>query len=295
MVREVISILAPRNGDRVLDCTFGGGGHARALLDSAECYVLGTDCDPDAINRAASLKEQYNGRFDFMQCRFSELRDRLSDHGKFDAAMFDFGISSFQVDDAARGFSFMRDGPLDMRMSKSGSSAFDVVNSFTEEDLAEMIRSYGDEPRARAGKIASSIVSTRKAGGIRTTGELREAVHKAVGNTVIRKRYSHLDPATKTFQAIRIFVNDELREISKALESILHLLNGNTRIATIAFHALEDRVVKNWAASMKHCLSAVNKGVVKPSADEVMKNPRARSAKLRGFMYHSNDQGGCTN
>ncbi|MDR2458938.1 MAG: 16S rRNA (cytosine(1402)-N(4))-methyltransferase RsmH [Holosporales bacterium] len=295
MVHEVISILAPCNGNRILDCTFGGGGHTRAILNSAECYVLGTDCDPDAADRATSLKEQYRNRFDFMQCRFSGMRDALGVHEKFDAVLFDFGISSFQVDDADRGFSFMKDGALDMRMSKSGPSAFDVVNSFTEEDIAEMIRSYGDEPRAMANRIASSIINARRVGAIRTTGELREVVHKAVGNTVVRKRYSHLDPSTKTFQAIRIFVNDELREISKVLESIPYLLNDNARIVTIAFHSLEDRVVKNWAVSMKSNLSVIGKGTVNPSTNEVVRNPRARSAKLRGFVYRSNNHGGYTN
>jgi 16S rRNA (cytosine1402-N4)-methyltransferase len=250
------------------------------------------DCDPDAAARAALLKEQYHDRFDFVRCRFSEMHDTLRTHGKFDAVLFDFGISSFQVDDAARGFSFMKDGALDMRMSKSGPSALDVVNSFAEEDIAEMIRSYGDEPKSRADKIAAAVVNARQAGVITTTGELREVVHKAGGDAVVRKRHSLLDPATKTFQAIRIFVNDELREINKALEGISYLLNDNARIATMAFHALEDRIVKNWSASMKPALTAIGTGVTRPSTDEVIRNPRSRSAKLRGFVYRSHDHGG---
>lgn len=287
MIHEVLAALAPRDGDRVLDCTFGGGGHSRAILDSAECYVCGVDRDPDALERAAQLDQQYHDRFDFMLCQFSNMGEHLRGHRKFDAALFDFGVSSFQIDNASRGFSFMNDATLDMRMSKAGLSAFDVVNSFEEGDIAEIIYTYGEESLAVAKRIAASIIKERMTKAIKTTGELRRVVHSAIGTGIpARKKHSTLDVATKTFQAIRIFVNDELGEINVALKTIPQLLNDNARIATIAFHSLEDRIVKNWAASMKPQITAINKNVICPSRAEISENPRSRSAKLRGFIYH---------
>jgi 16S rRNA (cytosine1402-N4)-methyltransferase len=242
------------------------------------------DRDPDAADRARSLKEQYRGKFDFTQCKFSEMRNVLGNCEKFDAVLFDFGISSFQVDDADRGFSFMRDGTLDMRMSKTGRSAFDVVNSFSEEDLSKMICVYGEESRARAKRIAASIVAERRTKVIRTTIDLAKSVHRAVGDMALRKKHSRIDPATKTFQAIRIYVNDELSEIYAALQNIPYLLNDNARLATIAFHALEDRIVKNWAASVGGRFDAVCRNVIKPTYEEIRRNPRARSARMRGYV-----------
>lgn len=288
MLSETIRILAPRDGARVLDCTFGGGGHAVAILEAADCRVLGCDRDPDAILRAREVKATYNDRFDFRQLKFSDLYEALESHPKFDGVLFDFGISSFQVDNASRGFSFSREGPLDMRMSASGLSAYDVVNSFSENDIARIIHMYGDEPYRRSGKIAMKIVRTRELDLIRTTTELREIVKSALGFEVIHKRYSNVDVATKTFQAIRIFVNDELREIDCALSQLPKILNNKARVATISFHSLEDRIVKNWAKLSNDGFVSITKPAIRTTKEEILSNPRSRSAILRGFEYNCN-------
>lgn len=287
LLSEVLGVLSPKDGDRCLDCTFGGGGHTRALLDASDCCVSAIDRDPDAEARAAPLKEEYGDRFDFSICRFSEIADKFAECRRFDVVLFDFGVSSFQVDECDRGFSFSKDAPLDMRMSKSGASAGDVVNSFTEGELADIIWTYGEEHASR--KIAAAIVAARKEGTIETTVQLADIVRKSVGFGTTNKKYSKLDAATKTFQALRIFVNDELREISDALAQLPQVLNDGARVAMISFHALEDRVVKNWAAANKPHFSPINKNVIKPSLAEIRKNPRSRSAVLRSFAY--NDKG----
>lgn len=289
LLNETIDILSLKKGDRILDCTFGGGGHTRAILDFCDCYVCGLDRDPDAKARAEAVMEKYGNRFDFLSGKFSDISNLLEHCDKFDAVLFDFGISSFQVDEAERGFSFSKDALLDMRMSKDGISAYDVVNSFSETDLADIIWTYGDEPKSR--KIASKIANARKIAPIKTTIQLAEIIRNAVGISSINKRHSKIDPATKSFQAIRIFVNDELKEINEALSQLPQILNEGARIATISFHSLEDRIVKNWAKSRSSCISSLNKTVIKANRDEIRKNPRSRSAILRGFVYTENRGG----
>ncbi|MDR1391114.1 MAG: 16S rRNA (cytosine(1402)-N(4))-methyltransferase RsmH [Holosporales bacterium] len=291
LLNETLEILAPKNTERALDCTFGGGGHTRALLNSSECYVCGIDRDPEAKFRADSLKIQYGDRFDFLLGRFSQLSKLLKNSDKFDMIMFDFGISSFQIDTSERGFSFSKEAPLDMRMSKEGISAYDIVNFFSERDLANIIWTYGDERNAR--KIAAEVVEKRKISKVETTTQLSDIVKKVLGYSSIRKGHSKLDAATKTFQAIRIFVNDELKEINDALEYIPQILNNNARIATISFHALEDRIVKSWAKSKKNCFFQINKRVIKPNKNEIHENPRSRSAILRGFVYTEDNRERC--
>jgi 16S rRNA (cytosine1402-N4)-methyltransferase len=173
-----------------------------------------------------------------------------------------------------------------MRMSSDGLSAYDIVNSFSEDDITDIIHSYGDESISSAKKIASEIISVRKLKPVKTTTELREIVKKALGYSAVYKKYSKVDAATKTFQAFRIFVNDELTEIDTALTQLPQILNDNARIATISFHALEDRIVKNWAKSKKDYISPINKSVIKATKEEILKNPRSRSAVLRGFVYN---------
>lgn len=284
MVTEVLSILNPTSGKRIIDATFGGGGHTTAILESSGCYVLGIDRDPDAIDRAATLKASYPNNFDFLAGEFSRLPDLIGTMERFDGILFDFGISSFQVDDPDRGFSFSHDGKLDMRMSKRGLSAFDVINSFEEKDLAEIIWKYGDEPKSR--RIAAEIVRARKISQITTTFDLHMVVRNIFNSDSVKKKYSKIDVATKTFQAIRIFVNDELLEIDTALGQFPRLLKNDARIATISFHALEDRIVKNWIKSNSASIKIINKSVIKPSHEEIKKNPRSRSAVLRGFVYN---------
>ena len=284
LLKETLEILAPKSGERILDCTFGGGGHTKAILDSCDCYVCAIDRDPEACERASQIKNAYKDRFDFARGNFSQLNNLVAHCEKFNAVLFDFGISSFQVDDAERGFSFQKDAPLDMRMSKEGISACDVINSCSEENLADIIFTYGDERSSR--KIASEIVRSRMQEPIKTTVQLANIVRRAISFSQKQKTHSKIDPATKTFQAIRIFVNDELREISEALKHLPEVLHDGARIALISFHYLEDKIVKNWAKSRKNCMFPINRFVVKPTEEEIRQNPRARSAILRGFLYN---------
>ena len=281
LLHETIEALKLQDGNRIVDATFGGGGHTTAILESADCFVLGVDRDPEAQPRAETISAKYGKRFRFLASKFSEISNFIDSNEKFDGILFDFGISSFQVDDPKRGFSFMQDGPLDMRMSKNyGISAYEVVNSFAEQDLANIIWTYGDEPKSR--RIAAAIVGSRAEAKIDSTSKLREIVTNAVGS-----RCSKIDPATKAFQAIRIYVNDELTEINTALEQLPKILKDGARIVTISFHSLEDRIVKNWARNHKKSIESLKKNVIKPSREEVLQNPRARSAVLRGFVYVS--------
>ncbi|MDR0640132.1 MAG: 16S rRNA (cytosine(1402)-N(4))-methyltransferase RsmH [Holosporales bacterium] len=289
LVDKVISILSPRSGDRIIDATFGGGGHTEALLNSCDgCYVTGVDRDPDAAARARHAKSRFQDRFDFVLGKFSELPLLLKERGKFNGILFDFGVSSFQLDNPERGFAFSKDGTLDMRMSKEGISAFDVVNTFPEEDLSDIIWVYGDEPKAR--KIAAEIVHARRHSKITTTSELRMIIGSVFKNQVIRKAHSNMDVSTKTFQALRIYVNDELSEIDIVIKHLPEILVNGARIVMISFHALEDRIVKHWSKLSRDQFTPINKDVIKPCIDEIKANPRSRSAILRGFVY--NDFGG---
>ncbi|MDR1034970.1 MAG: 16S rRNA (cytosine(1402)-N(4))-methyltransferase RsmH [Holosporales bacterium] len=289
LVTEVLSILKPTSGKRIIDATFGGGGHSIAILGSSDCYVLGMDRDPDAIDRAVKVKAEYPSNFDFVLGEFDKLANLTGDLEKFDGILFDFGVSSFQIDDSSRGFAFSHDGKLDMRMSKCGLSAFDVINSFEEKDLAEIIWKYGDEPKSR--EIAAEIAKARKISKITTTFDLRHIIRNVFRTVAIKKKHSKLDVATKTFQAIRIFVNNELSQIDTALRQLPQFLKSSARIATISFHALEDRIVKNWARSNLTNINYINKSIIKPSNEEIKKNPRARSAILRGFVYNESEVG----
>lgn len=280
LLKETIDLLAPFDGAQVLDCTFGGGGHTRALLDSCDCFVFGIDRDPEASRRAEELKEQYKNRFDFRTMKFSEVETL---NRKFDRVLFDLGVSSFQLDEANRGFSFQQDARLDMRMSSGGISAYDVINSFSEYELIDIIWSYGNERRAQ--KIGAEIIKCRKRKPIETTFQLADIVRKAVGIPYKQKKYSKIDSATKTFQAIRMYVNDELNEIFNALESLPFILNDHARIAIISFHALEDKLVKNWFNSEKELFLPINEDIIKPGRREILHNKRSRSAVLRGFEY----------
>lgn len=286
LLKESIELLQISDCDRVIDATFGGGGHTRAILESNQnCTVIGVDRDSAAIDRAAIISKQYNNRFSFINSNFSKISTILkNDEKKFDAILFDFGVSSFQIDDPHRGFSFQHDGALDMRMSPSNKdgdsiSALDVVSTYSEEELADIIYTYGDEANSR--KIAANIVKKRKEFKIDTTFKLKQIIDEAFNN----KKQSKIENATKTFQAIRIYINDELCEIDAVLTSITEILNHGARIVTISFHSLEDRIVKLWQKNNKDIIIPINKKVIKPSRDEIKNNVRSRSAVLRGFVY----------
>ena len=278
LLNEVIHYLSPSNGDNIIDATFGYGGHTSAILEKcSNCNVLGIDRDPDVINRANQIKEQYKGRFEFIHGKFSEVLQSLD--CKYNKILFDFGVSSMQLDTPERGFSFSKSGNIDMRMSKEGKSAYDVINSLSKDDLAEIIWKYGDEPKSRA--IAKSIVEYRNKKQIRTTEELRNIIVSTVSNN-----HSNIDVSTKTFQAIRIYVNDELNEIYKALNSLQNVLVNNSIIVTISFHSLEDRIVKQWGQNNKQIVK-INDKIIKPSIEEINSNPRSRSAILRAYRYNN--------
>ena len=287
MLSEVIAALAPKDGAYYVDGTFGGGGYATALLEAADCRVLGIDRDPHAIARGQALVARFDGRLTLVEGEFSRM-DALA--GPADGVMLDLGVSSFQFDTPERGFSFRADGPLDMRMSLSGSTAADFVNSAEHSTLASVIARLGEEKNAR--RIASAIVAARP---VTTTAQLAEIVSKAQGPAALRHA---IHPATRTFQALRIHVNDELGELERGLEAALAILKPMSRLAVVSFHSLEDRIVKQFftrnsdtsprgsrhlpqAARGHAALHLITSRPQTPSPAEIAANPRARSAKLR--------------
>lgn len=231
MEREVVEALDPIAGGVYVDATFGGGGHARAILKSADCSLIGIDRDPDVIERGLSMAAGHKGRVRLVQGCFGDLCELLQRHEvtQVDGVAFDIGASSMQLDQSERGFSFLRDGPLDMRMSRSGLSAADVVNRLGEEELAQVIAVYGEEKRAKI--IARAIITARMRRPLERTGELADVVC-----SVARGRARH--PATKTFQALRILVNNEIGELERGLAAAEQILKPGGRLAIIAFHSL---------------------------------------------------------
>ena len=289
MLAEVLETLAPRNGGHYIDGTFGGGGYSKAILEAADCRVLGIDRDPDAIARGRELAKQFGGRLTIVQGEFSQMDELFT--GKSDGVVLDLGVSSFQFDEADRGFSFREDGPLDMRMSKSGVSAADFVNTAEESVLADVIHHLGEERFAR--RVARAIVAARP---LSRTAELADVVAKALGPAALRHP---IHPATRTFQALRIHVNDELGELERGLEAAERVLNAGGRLVVVAFHSLEDRIVKRFfsergkpqPAGSRHTPTAAPKHPQTfrlitskprmPTDAEIAQNPRARSARLR--------------
>ena len=287
LLSEVLSSLKPQAGGVYVDATFGGGGYSRAILKDQLCTVIAIDRDPAAFIRSQVFKTDYPNNFHFIQGCFGDIDELLPPYGLVDGIVFDFGMSSYQLDEAERGFSFRFDGPLDMRMSQTGISAADVVNTYSAENIAQILWSYGEEPRSR--KIAQAIVEVRRVKPITTTLELADIVRQIV------RRTDGLDPATLTFQGLRIFVNNELIEIDKVLKKCLPFLRAEGKIVTVTFHGLEDRLVKNWYQSHRHArpehpsltIEALTKKPLTPTLEEVKSNPRSRSAKLRAFKVCS--------
>jgi 16S rRNA (cytosine1402-N4)-methyltransferase len=292
MLREVLSQLAPRDGALYIDGTFGAGGYTRAILQAANCKVIAIDRDQSAVAAGAALVEEFSGRLTLVEDRFSNLDQVARDlgHAQVDGVVLDVGVSSMQIDEAARGFSFRGDGPLDMRMEASGPSAADVVNKTDERDLSRIISVLGEEKFAR--KVAHAIVEARNEAPIETTGKLAEIVRR-----VVRSKPGEIDPATRTFQALRIYVNDELFELSEALAAAERILAPGGKLVVVSFHSLEDRLVKTFltARSMAPAVSRhAPEAKAKPATfklttkkpliaadDETGQNYRARSAKLR--------------
>lgn len=294
LLTEVIEALSPRDGAIYVDGTFGAGGYSRALLEAARCTVFAIDRDPDAVKGAAPLLDRYAGRLHILQGRFGDMFELLSARG-IDAVQgvaLDLGVSAMQLDRAERGFSFRLEGPLDMRMERAGKSAADLVNELAERPLADLIFAFGEEKKAR--RIAKAIVAARALAPIHTTQHLADIVRRAIGPA-----HDRIDPATRTFQALRIAVNDELAEIDRGLAAAERLLAPGGRLAVVSFHSLEDRRVKRFlrehagrspkasrhlpeqAAERKPTLRLIAPGGIKPSVNEIRANPRARSARLR--------------
>lgn len=291
MLKEAVEILSPADGLEYLDCTFGGGGHTRAILESANCRLTAIDCDPAAISRAEEVKKEFPDRFKFVSANFSEICNLQTDGG-YAGIFFDFGVSSFQLDQSERGFSFMRDGALDMRMNPSaGHTALELIESLSEYELGKILREYGEEPRFM--KIARAVKAAADARAISTTRELAEVVAKAAPASPREK----IHPATRTFQALRIAVNDELGEIERALPAAFELLAKGGVLAAISFHSLEDRIVKKFFKKVAglpqdrfdhsfvqdrvKLATLITRKPILPSDAEISENPRSRSAKLR--------------
>lgn len=292
--REAAAALRPESGGRFLDATFGAGGYTRAILAFPDTRVLALDRDPTAVRDGATLVEEMRGRLTLVEARFSQLEEVAKAQGfaPLDGAVFDIGVSSMQFDEAERGFSFRGDGPLDMRMEGRGVSAADIVNEADEETLADILYFYGEERAAR--RIARAIVHDRKLAPFASTKMLAEMIARVAPN-----RASDIHPATKSFQALRIAVNDELGELLEGLAAAERVLAEGGRLAVVTFHSLEDRIVKQFlaercgrgetgsrrlpgeAAPPPPSFVCEGRQPVAPTREEIAANPRARSAKLR--------------
>jgi 16S rRNA (cytosine1402-N4)-methyltransferase len=303
MLREMLATLKPHDGAVYLDGTFGGGGYTKAILDHARCRVWAIDRDETAIARGAGLAAQYPGRLHLLHGRFGDMLGLLTDAGvqALDGIALDIGVSSFQLDDPARGFSFMGDGPLDMRMGRHGPegtkggerTAADLVNTLPERDLADLLYQLGEERASR--RVARAIVTARAVAPITRTGRLASIIR-----SVLPPDKSGHHPATRSFQALRLSVNDELGEIERGLAQATQLLNPGGRIIVVSFHSLEDRIVKRFMTEVSGRTPAPSRHdprgltpaasarfrlltpkALRPGAAEIAANPRARSARLR--------------
>jgi 16S rRNA (cytosine1402-N4)-methyltransferase len=282
LTSEVLRYLAPTGAGLIVDCTVGLGGHAKALLEAGAARVLGLDRDADALVLARQALAPYADRVELVHADYRTLPEVLDARGieRVDGALADLGVSSMQLDAEGRGFSFRRDEPLDMRMDRaSGLPASQLVNDASEADLADVIWRYGEERFSR--RIARRIVEERRRGAIATTGALAAIVRRAVPT----RGYQRIDPATRTFQALRIWVNRELEGLDAFLRAAIMRLREGSRIVVISFHSLEDRIVKHTlralATGRDALVSVLTKRPVVPNDEELDRNPRARSAKLR--------------
>ncbi len=295
LLRETLELLAPRAGVKLLDGTFGGGGHTRALLEAAEdVEVVALDRDPAALPRAEALKAEFGDRFRLYHMNFGDLAD-LDETG-FSGVLFDFGLSSFQLDTEERGFSFRYDAPVDMRMNpEEGISAAEFLETADEESLVRAVRNYGEEPRVR--KVVKAIMDARGTGALQRTHSLAALISEAVGPTPRGRKAVH--PATRTFQGIRVEVNDELSAIERGLPAAFDRLLPDGVLAAISFHSLEDRIVKRFCRKMagrpEHShdsrtqderevrATMISTRPISPTEAEIETNPRSRSARLRAL------------
>lgn len=295
LLAEMLRNLTPKQGETYLDGTFGAGGYSQAILESANCNLYAIDRDESAKKFAKKLAEKFGDRFVFLGGKFSDAENLLAEKNitKLDGMVFDIGVSSMQLDDKSRGFSFDSDAKLDMRMDqKIAISAYEIVNEASEKELAKIIKEFGEEPKAK--KIAAKITKTRISKPITSCRDLADIVRSLYFG------YSKTDPATRTFQALRIFINQELDELKLALASSASLLKKGGRLIVVSFHSLEDQIVKNFLkkeAGLDQSFSRyapldrqkksitnfhlLTKSAISPSEEEVAANPRARSARMR--------------
>jgi 16S rRNA (cytosine1402-N4)-methyltransferase len=296
LLEEVCECLSPREGGVYIDATFGAGGYTSAILNQAHCKVYAIDRDHQAEEIAGSLSSTFGGRFQFALGEFSKMHNLLPNIGLVDGIVFDIGVSSMQLDQAERGFSFNKDGPLDMRMNRRQQlTAADLIATCPEEELADIIYKYGGERKSR--RVANAIVQARTQSRIETTGQLAEIVLSALGNYK-----DDIHPATRTFQALRIVINDELNQLEAGLKSASNMVAIGGKIVVVTFHSLEDRIVKEYfnklcgrvaninrhlpllkENSIEPSFTLYNRKVIIPGINEVRNNPRARSAKLRAI------------
>jgi 16S rRNA (cytosine1402-N4)-methyltransferase len=291
MLEQVLSALKPQDGEIYVDGTFGAGGYSKAILQAANCQLHAIDRDPNVAPFAEKLQQEYEGRFHFHAGRFADMAKLIAK--PVDGIVLDIGVSSMQLDEAERGFSFRHNAPLDMRMSANGVSAADLVNNLEQTELAKILWEYGEERESR--KIATAIINARATEKITTTFALRDIIY-----SVIRPRGDKIDPATRSFQALRIAVNDELQQLQQALQASLSMLKAGGRLVVVAFHSLEDRIVKQFFHKMNGAeenisrhnpsiLSAPNpqyftlpkQKAIRPTEAEIAANPRSRSSILR--------------
>lgn len=298
MLKETLELLDPKDGEVYVDCTFGAGGHARAILNSANCKVIAIDRDPHVKILAEEVKKEFADRFIFVQGKFSQLSEILDELKitKVNGILIDLGFSSMQVDTPRRGFSFQSDGPLDMRMSGEGYSAEDFVNEASEDEIANILFKYGDEKKSRW--IARGIIKARESEKITRTSQLAEIIASSVG-----KYNDNIHPATRTFQAIRIFINQEFEELKSVLQKAKDKLEQEGRLVVITFHSGEDTIVKDFfkmysgsnqgfsryspqsvlpqSSNLINELELISNKPISASEEEIEKNIRARSAKIR--------------
>ena len=298
MLAEVLATLAPRDGATYLDGTFGGGGYANAILSAAACTLYAVDRDPEAIARGAALVARHPGRLHLVEGRFGEMLSLMASRGveALDGVVLDLGVSSYQIDEASRGFSLRADGPLDMRMEKSGPTAAELVNTLPERELADLLWELGEERYSR--RIARKIVAARGDAPFETTMQLASAIHQ-----VMPRDPSGMDSATRSFQALRLRVNDELGEVERGLDAAIRLLAPGGRLVVVSFHSLEDRIVKRFmrdaagrtpgasrfdpssllSIEKRADFRLLTSTALRPSVAESKSNPRARSARLRAI------------
>ena len=296
MLKEMLHWLAPKDGGVYVDGTFGAGGYTSAILASAKCRVFSIDRDPSTEQFAKALKQTAGDRFVWLAGNFADMCELLAEQGitEVDGVVLDLGVSSMQIDNAERGFSFRNDGPLDMRMSQQGMNAADVVNSVDENELADILYYYGEEKQSRS--IARAIVNARVTTPFTRTAQLAEIVRSAIGG-----KYSKTDPATRSFQALRIHVNQEFAAIESGLEAAQRMLRPGGRMVVVTFHSLEDRIVKRFIHSRCGKLGESSRHLPEQKAhvataphflcprpekltakeDETTANPRSRSATMR--------------